>query len=260
MVKGETPPSLFERLVLFLGHYDTRVYLVPSGFVDVGAGSLSCISRLKMIPLHAEGSFGTIGRWCEFATNSEVMVGGDHRNDLPVNVTFSAIALFPQGSGAPFLKPHQPIKIGNGVVISSGAKLLSGASVGNGAVIGAGAIVTRDVEPYAIVGGAPARKINERVPAQPWWDFATAYLCDTISGGTIQEVAASQGPHQWRPDRPRFVISIDQRQNIEIRGFLDGEDVRPLGDAPAQVRAYLEQAFSPPSGSEPYWLADCWPD
>lgn len=54
------------------------------------------------------------------------------------------------------------VRVDKDVWIGFGAILLSGVSIGRGAVIGAGAIVTRDVAPYAIVAGNPARVIGER--------------------------------------------------------------------------------------------------
>ena len=56
----------------------------------------------------------------------------------------------------------KPITIGQDVWIGSGAKVLGGVSIGNGAVIGANAVVTKDVPPFAIVGGVPAKVIKYR--------------------------------------------------------------------------------------------------
>ncbi|MGO8764904.1 MAG: acyltransferase [Limisphaerales bacterium] len=66
--------------------------------------------------------------------------------------------------------PHSPdfadrggdVVIGNRVWIAYRAIILPGINVGEGAVVGAGAVVTKNVEPYAIVAGNPARKIGER--------------------------------------------------------------------------------------------------
>lgn len=71
------------------------------------------------------------------------------------------------------------VSIGHDVWIGHGATVLPGVTVGNGAVIGAGAVVSRDVAPYTIVGGVPAKLIRERFPkpvaermqALAWWDW-----------------------------------------------------------------------------------------
>lgn len=53
------------------------------------------------------------------------------------------------------------VKIGNDCWIGAGAIILNGLTIGEGAVVGAGAVVTKDVEPYTIVVGNPARKIKD---------------------------------------------------------------------------------------------------
>jgi len=71
------------------------------------------------------------------------------------------------------------VTIGHDVWIGHGATLLAGVTVGTGAVIGAGAVVSKDVAPYEIVGGVPARHLKWRfTPKQAealqqiaWWDW-----------------------------------------------------------------------------------------
>ena len=55
-----------------------------------------------------------------------------------------------------------PIKIGNRAWIGPGVIILHSVTIGEGAVVAAGAVVTKDVEPYTLVGGVPAKKIGER--------------------------------------------------------------------------------------------------
>ena len=72
-----------------------------------------------------------------------------------------------------------PLTIGHDVWIGHGAIVLPGRSVATGAVIAAGAVVSRDVAPYAIVAGIPARPVKARFPddvaarlvALAWWDW-----------------------------------------------------------------------------------------
>lgn len=64
----------------------------------------------------------------------------------------------------------KPIKIGNDVWVGGGAIILPGVTVGDGSTVGAGSVVTRDVEPYTVVAGNPARtirRLSKTGPAQP---------------------------------------------------------------------------------------------
>lgn len=73
------------------------------------------------------------------------------------------------------------IVIGNDVWIGYEAVILAGVTVGDGAIIGTRAVVTKDVPPYTVVGGVPARPIKKRFPDETvaallklrWWDWPT---------------------------------------------------------------------------------------
>lgn len=80
------------------------------------------------------------------------------------------------------------VTIGHDTWIGHGATILPGATVGNGAVVGSGAVVSKDVAPYTIVGGVPAKPIRarfeagiaERMEALSWWEWDHRRLRDSL--------------------------------------------------------------------------------
>ncbi len=254
----------FQKAIHYLGHYDCRVYLAPKAYIDLGAGSLQAVMKVVLYGRTYEGSLGKIGRWCDTA-DCGIMADGDHRNDQPINIAFSTAPVFKQlaaMSGVSSLVGVRPISIGNGVLLSSHAVVLPGVAVGDGAVLGAGAIVTREVPPFAIMGGSPAKLIRKRfsedeiatLQSVAWWNFAPAYMAQKMP--ILNQLATDAGPHPYRVDRPKFVLQIgDSNDGVAVLGYEDNGQTRTLSDAPEKVRKYVEQAFG---DSGHYWLADVW--
>ena len=90
------------------------------------------------------------------------------------------------------------VTIGHDVWIGHGVTVLAGVTVGDGAVLAAGAVVARDVAPYTIVGGVPARMIKERFPRDiaarlqriAWWDWPFETLMARLEAFQTEDVAA----------------------------------------------------------------------
>lgn len=103
--------------------------------------------------IHAE-AYGqvTIGRDVMIAPECVILTRNHahSRTDIP---------MIRQGNEDP-----QPVYIGNDVWIGWRVIILPGVTIGEGAIVSAGAVVTKNVEPYSIVGGVPARKIKSRKP------------------------------------------------------------------------------------------------
>ena len=125
---------------------------------------------------HAE-----IGSFCSISWN--VSIGGAN-HDYTRLTTHSFLYdredfdLMPEGEEG-YDRFAEPCVIGHDVWIAANACVCRGVTVGTGAVVAAGAVVTRDVEPYTIVGGVPARPIKKRFSddviarllASEWWEL-----------------------------------------------------------------------------------------
>lgn len=120
-----------------------------------------------------------IGSYCSISLGVKIMLGGSHRTDWVSSYPFPAF--FEQADQNKDFAPSKgATKIGNDVWIGMDALILPGITIGDGAVIGAGAIVTKDVPPYAVVGGNPARLIRYRFDEETvaallkirWWEWA----------------------------------------------------------------------------------------
>jgi phosphonate metabolism protein (transferase hexapeptide repeat family) len=80
------------------------------------------------------------------------------------------------------------VTIGHDVWIGHGAIILAGVTIGTGSIVGAGAVVSKDVEPYTIVGGVPAKPIRKRfapeiadaLQALAWWDWPHEKIEETL--------------------------------------------------------------------------------
>ena len=124
-----------------------------------------------------------IGRFCSVG-GLTVELRGNHRMD---HMTTYAFRAFPDDwPEAERLRSEEvdavsrgDVVIGNDVWFGIGATVLSGVTIADGAVIGARAVVTRDVEPYAVVAGNPARVVGKRFDDDTirrlleikWWDW-----------------------------------------------------------------------------------------
>ena len=161
-----------------------RVFVEPyatlpfRAFADMGAYSYVVGS--------IQGDIG-IGRYCSIAANVQLM-GDSHpmerlsTHPLTYHPVFEEIAREDYGRDflvEPYSVADAPVTIGNDVWIGEGVLIAQGVTIGDGAVVAARSVVTKDVAPYTIVGGVPARPIRKRFDTDlidllleaKWWDF-----------------------------------------------------------------------------------------
>lgn len=125
-----------------------------------------------------EGTKLKIGNFCSIASDAWILMGGEHHTEWVTTYALFYDLLTP--TGFKFSKTKGDIVIGNDVWIGSGACILSGVTIGDGAVIGARTVVAKDIPPYAIAVGNPARVIKYRFDSETiekllkiqWWNWS----------------------------------------------------------------------------------------
>lgn len=129
-----------------------------------------------------------IGMYCSFGPNVKIFLNAEH----PINLvsTFPLKTLVKQKTPWPNLDVTSKggIEIQNDVWVGANVMIMSGVNISNGAVIGAGSIVTKDVSPYEVVAGNPAKKVKSRFNQKQissllkikWWDWNEEKIIENI--------------------------------------------------------------------------------
>jgi acetyltransferase-like isoleucine patch superfamily enzyme len=141
-----------------------------------------------------EGAKVHIGSFCSIADKVTLFLGGNHRTDWATTFPFGHIhqQTFNKFNGVGHPQTKGDVIIGNDVWIGTHVTIMSGITIGDGACIANNSVVTKDIPPYTIVGGNPAKVIKQRFDDETinqllelkWWDMGdhhinelSPYLC-----------------------------------------------------------------------------------
>ena len=129
----------------------------------------------------SQGATLKIGKFCSIAGGVKIILGDNHRMDWATTFPFPAFSSeWPEvADNKEYWFTKGDVIIGNDVWIGEDVLILSGVTVGDGAVIGARSVVAKDVDPYAVVVGNPARmkkkRFSDEIIAQllvlAWWNW-----------------------------------------------------------------------------------------
>ncbi len=149
----------------------------------------SSIDRFSYTGMNSVVMHSDIGSFCSISWN--VTIGGanhDYSRVAQHSFLYNDRDRLRPGNVKGYDRFSQKLTIGNDVWIASGAVVTRGVSIGDGAVVGANAVVTRDVPPFSIVVGSPARVIGYRFSDEvielllelKWWDWSKEKITESF--------------------------------------------------------------------------------
>lgn len=199
-VLGDKTRKRLQRIQMALGLFYTKDLLRYLGErAEIGEYSYG-----KPRVLHwQEQTKLKIGKYCSISDEVTIFLGGNHRADWVSTFPFAGYPhLWPSTTGiTEYNVSRGDVVIGNDVWIGYGAAIMSGVRIGDGAVIGAYALVTKNVAPYAIVGGNPTKEIRKRFDDETitkllrlgWWNWSVEKVqknAALLSSGDIEKILA----------------------------------------------------------------------
>jgi len=239
----------------------------PCSVKAVVKGNCS-VGAFSYIDQHSEIARTDIGRFCSIARN--VLIGPSSH---PTDRFSTHLFVFTRGgaiaksrSYRKILRPHafaehgQRTRVGNDVWIGANVVIRRGVTVGDGAIIAAGAVVVKDVQPYEIVGGVPARHIRfrfeqpviDRMLALQWWNYDLSV--PQLEGVDYREVPETIARFEAMVADGTLPLVKPRRKAFKWRGIATDDGAAPEDDPPVAQAAQVGDAVEADgvAGAQPH--------
>ena len=225
MIHKESPPKRKQLSVQPWIHPYAKVIGSHLGaYTEVGARTIIQETRMgdySYITNDGNVIYTRIGKFCSIAAMARINPGNHPVERASQHHFTYRSRQFGMGADDPGVfsrRRSKPVVIGHDVWIGHGAIILAGVQIGNGAVVGAGAVVTKDVAPYAIVAGVPAKPIRQRFPE------------------TVQEALGRICWWHWSHEQ--LIRAMHDFRGLGIEEFIEKYDstVQPAGEWPRNGR------------------------
>ena len=145
-----------------------------------------------------------IGKFCSIGANVQIYLGGEHHTDWCTTYPFDVLI---DGEDT---ATKGDVTIGNDVWLGNNATILSGVTIGDGAVIANGAVVTKDVQPYTVMAGVPAKAKKMRLcwtdmMNMHWWDWPLEKIAMALPMLTdYNPIALKKFDKEWTDEKTVF--------------------------------------------------------
>lgn len=169
LIKG-----LFFKVIIYIGYKKedyifsrSKKFINSWGVFSYGTPRVACFDGVSKL---------TVGKYCSFADKVSILLGSNHKLNCVTTYPYCKI------DNTKILQDTNErgnVTIGNDVWVGYGATIIGEVKIGDGAIIGAGAVVVKDIPPYAVAVGVPAKVVKYRFTEKEieellkikWWDF-----------------------------------------------------------------------------------------